>query len=107
MANPYRGEVELVLDGVAHAMRLPLGILAELEEALGCESLVQLVERFETGGFRAKDVLVLLKAGLKGAGVDLSDDVLALAEFAGGAIGAAKAAARLLRVTFALPDEDK
>ena len=33
MANPYRGEVELVLDGVAHAMRLPLGIMAELEEA--------------------------------------------------------------------------
>ncbi len=105
MANPYRGEVSVELNGKAHLMRLPLGILAELEESLGAESLVQLVERFEQGAFRAKDVLVLLAAGLKGAGSEISADLLAVAEFAGGAVGAAKAAARLLRVTFALPDE--
>ncbi len=105
MANPYRGEVALELNGAAHVMRLPLGVLAELEESLGAESLVQLVERFEQGAFRARDVLVLLAAGLKGAGSDISAEVLAVADFAGGAVGAAKAAARLLRVTFALPDE--
>ena len=32
MANPYRGEVSVELNGKAHLMRLPLGILAELEE---------------------------------------------------------------------------
>ena len=105
MTNPYRGEVSVELNGKAHVMRLPLGVLAELEESLGAESLVQLVERFEQGAFRARDVLILLAAGLKGAGSEISADLLAVAEFAGGAVGAAKAAARLLRVTFALPDE--
>ena len=46
MVNPYRGEVLLILNGVSHVLKLTLGALAELEEALGTESLLDLVERF-------------------------------------------------------------
>jgi hypothetical protein len=49
MANPHRGEVEVLVDGVPRTARLTLGALAELEEELGEGSLVALVERLEGG----------------------------------------------------------
>ncbi|MEM8786766.1 MAG: GTA-gp10 family protein [Pseudomonadota bacterium] len=99
MANPYRGEVALVVDGQSRVARLSLGALAELEAALEADSLVALVERFETGAFSARDLLRLLSAGL---GMSLED--LAAAEIDGGPMAAARAAAALLKVTFALPE---
>ncbi len=101
--NPWRGEVALVVDGEPRVMRLTLGALAELETALGAESLVALVERFEGGGYRAADVLVLLAAGLRGGGWEGDADRLAGAEIAGGPVTAAEAAAQLLARAFAVP----
>ena len=49
MANPWRGEVELVVDGEPRAMRLTLAALAELEARLEAELLVELIGRFEVG----------------------------------------------------------
>jgi hypothetical protein len=105
MANPYAGEVLLTVNGQGHRMKLTLGALAELEAALEAESLISLVERFETGRYRARDVLFLLRAGLRGGGADLSLAVLAEAEFEGGPLAAARAAAMLLARAFALPGE--
>ena len=51
MANPWRGEVGLVIEGEPHVMRLTLGALATLEAELAEPSLVALVERFEQGRF--------------------------------------------------------
>ena len=68
MVNPYRGEVALVVDGQTHVMRLTLGVLAELEEALNAGSLLALVERFEAGTFSTRELLALLAAGLRGGG---------------------------------------
>ena len=98
MVNPYRCEAELVIGGQAYAMRLTLGVLAELEAEMETDSLMNMVQRFETGAFSARDLVMLLKAGLRGGGhsVDLDVD--------GGPIVAAQAAARLLAVTFAVPD---
>ena len=70
MANPYAGEVALVLNGERHRMKLTLGALAELEVALKADSLVALVERFEGGKYSARDVIALLAAGLSGGGWD-------------------------------------
>lgn len=98
MVNPYRGEVELVIGGKPYAMRLPLGVLVELEAELKSDSIMNLVQRFETGEFSAVDLVALLKAGLRGGGNDVELDV------DGGPIVAAKAAARLLAVTFAVPE---
>lgn len=84
MVNRYRGEVVLVLNGQTHVMRLTLGALAELEEALGSDSLLAMVQRFETGQFRARDVLALLVAGLRGGGWRGAPDELAQGEIQGG-----------------------
>lgn len=104
MANPWAGEVEVVLDGVPHVARLTLGALAELEAQLQGRSLLDLVERLEQGGFRSADVLALLVAGLRGGGWRGTAADLICVEIEGGALGAARLAAELLARAFALPD---
>ncbi len=103
MTNPFAGEVALVVDGVARTCRLTLGALAEAEAGLGGESLVALVERFETGAFTARDVMALVVAGLRGGGWAVTADDLARAEIAGGPVAAAQAAGLMLARAFALP----
>lgn len=103
MANPHAGEVALVIDGVPHRLKLTLGALAELETALGADSLMALVERFERGQFRARDVMALILAGLHGAGQPMPAAALLSAEIEGGAMEAARAAGLLLARAFAVP----
>lgn len=105
MANPWAGEVELTLDGVAVSCRLTLGALAELEAGLHETSLIDLVERFEAGRFSARDVLAVLLAGLRGGGWSGRAEDLARADIGGGPVGAAQVAARLLARAFAPPNE--
>lgn len=104
MANPWRGEVELVIDGVPRRLRLTLGALAELEQALEASSLVALVERFETRTFSSADVLALLEAGLSGGGCRTEARALHHAEIEGGPMAGARAAAELLARAFAVPE---
>lgn len=105
MANPWRGEVALVVDGERRVARLTLGALAELEAELACGSLVELVERFEEGRHSARDVLAVIVAGLRGGGADLTASDLLAAEIEGGPLAASAAAAELLVRAFALPDD--
>ncbi|RMD91750.1 MAG: gene transfer agent family protein [Alphaproteobacteria bacterium] len=107
MANPWSGEVELVIDGETRRMKLTLGALAELEASLGADSLVELVERFEAGRFSSRDVLAVIVAGLRGGGWQGSAADLTAAEIAGGPLQAARAAAALLVRAFALPGEEE
>ena len=104
MGNPYRGEVDLVVNGAPCVMRLSLGALAGLEQRLGAGGLVPMIERFEAGRFTSQDLIALLHAGLQGGGWDGSEADLAAAEIEGGAVVAAQAAGRLLQVSFALPE---
>lgn len=90
----------LVINGERHVARLSLGALAELEEALGEESLIALVERFEGNAFSSRDVLALLGAGLRGGGSEVTRADLLNAEIEGGPMAAAKAAAELLARAF-------
>jgi hypothetical protein len=106
MANPFAGEVALVLDGEARVMRLTLGALAELEAVLAAGSLVDLVARFEEGAFSTRDVLAVIVAGLRGGGWRGSAAELLSAEIEGGPLAAARAAAQLLARAFALPEGD-
>lgn len=103
MANPYAGEVALVIGGERVVLKLTLGALAELETALATGSLVELVERFETGAFSSRDVLALVVAGARGGGRDLSAADLLRAEIEGGPVAAARAAAELLARAFMVP----
>lgn len=103
MANPFAGEVALVVDGERLICKLTLGALAELEASLGTGTLVDLVERFEGAAFSSRDVLALIVAGLRGGGWRGTVDDLLSAEIAGGPVGAAKVAAELLARAFAAP----
>ncbi|MBW4708538.1 gene transfer agent family protein [Roseobacter sp. YSTF-M11] len=100
MANPWRGDVALEIDGQTHVMRLTLGALAELEASLEEKSLMALVERFESSSFTSQDVLDLLHAGLRGGKCGVEADALYHADITGGPIAAAKAAAELLARAF-------
>lgn len=100
MVNIARGEVPLAVAGEALIMRLSLGALAELESRLEAKGLIALAERFETGAFRGQDLIALLTAGLRGAGRSISEKEVADLAFDGGAVGAARAASRLLAVSF-------
>jgi hypothetical protein len=100
MANPWRGEVTLVIDGVPHVLRLTLGTLAELEAGLKADTLVDLVARFEGGGCSSRDVLSLIVAGLRGGGWSGTAADLLTAEIQGGPLAAARVAAELLARAF-------
>jgi len=104
MANPWAGEVTLVIDGQPHVARLTLGALAELEARLETGTLVDLVARFEGGRFSGRDVLALIAAGLRGGGWTGTETDLMTAEIEGGPLGAARKAAELLARAFALPE---
>jgi hypothetical protein len=107
MENPWAGELRLVIDGQAHVLKLTLGALAELEAGLETGGLVDLVERFESGGFASRDVLALLVAGLRGGGWQGTPRDLLQAEIEGGPMAGAKAAAQLLVRAFQIPDADE
>lgn len=104
MANPWAGEVTVVIDGVPHVCKLTLGALAELEAALGTGTLVDLIRRFEGAAFSGADVMAVVVAGLRGGGWTGTAADLITAEIAGGPVGAAKAAALLLARAFAVPE---
>jgi len=105
MANPWTGEVALVIDGRRHRLKLTLGALAELEAELNSGTLIELVERFERGGFSSRDVLALIVAGLRGGGWQGGAGDLLAAEIEGGPMGAARAAAELLARAFMVPGD--
>jgi hypothetical protein len=87
-------------------MRLTLAALAELEARLEAESLIELIGRFVTGGFRVRDLIALLTAGLNGGGWRIGEAELVSLSIEGGPLAAAEAAARLLKLTFTVPGED-
>ncbi len=100
MANPYRGEVSFELEGRSHALRLTLGSLANLEDALGADGLGALGERLAQGRLSAGDICAVLAAGLSGGGMPITASALGERIPASALEPAATAAALLLAVTF-------
>ena len=103
MSTPYAGEVTLILDGQPHRLRLTLGALAEMEAAMGEDTILALVGRFEQGRVSSRDVLALIVAGLRGGGWQGEAADLLQAEIEGGLHGAARIAAELLARAFTPP----
>ena len=106
MANPWRGEVALVVDGEPRVMRLTLGALAELEARLKSESLIELIGRFETGRVPGARPDRAASPGLNGGGWRIGEAELVQRRSRAGRWRRREAAARLLKITFTLPDED-
>jgi Phage tail tube protein, GTA-gp10 len=100
MANRHRGEIEAEIGGARRRLVLTLGALAELEDAFGADDLVALTERFGSGRLKARDLIRIIAAGLRGAGEAVSDDEVAAFVVEGGAQGYVRIAAELIAVTF-------
>ena len=100
MANKYRGEIEAEIGGARRRLVLTLGALAELEDAFGADDLVALAERFGSGRLKARGLVRIIGAGLRGAGESVSDDDVATMAVDGGAQGYVRIAAELMSATF-------
>lgn len=100
MANRHRGEIEAEIGGAKRKLVLTLGALAELEAAFGAEDLVALTERFGSGRLKARDLIRIIGAGLRGGGEAVSDEEVAAMAVDGGAQGYVRIAAELIAVTF-------
>lgn len=100
MPNRRRGEIEAEIDGARRRLVLTLGALAELEAAFGADDLVALAERFGAGRMKARDLVRVIGAGLRGAGAVISDDEVAAMTTPDGAAGFVRIAAELLNATF-------
>lgn len=101
-ANPWAGEVGLVLNNRPLTLKLTLGVLADLEAHMEADTLVDLVERFETGRFATVDVVELLYAGLRGGGWQGSRETLLQGDIGGGPMEATRVAALLLGRAFSI-----
>ena len=100
MANRVRGEIEAVLDGRTWTLCLTLGARAELEAALAAGDLMGLARRFGEGRLTAADAVRIIGAGLRGAGNDVDDAVVARMKAEGGAAGFIAIVADLIAATF-------
>ncbi|MDE2363130.1 MAG: gene transfer agent family protein [Hyphomicrobiales bacterium] len=100
MANRMRGEIEAEIGGARRTLCLTLGALAELESAFAASDLVALAERFQNRRLSARDVLVIIACGLRGAGAQVSDDEVAAMRVAGGLPAFVRIAADLVAATF-------
>lgn len=103
MANPFAGEVALMVDGQERVCKLTLGALAELEAQLDTGSLPDLIARFEAGTCSSRDILRLVVAGLRGGGWLVTEAELLSADIGSGPVGAARAAAEMLARAFTVP----
>ena len=104
MANRFRGEIEAEIGGERRILCLTLGALAELETAFGATDLVALAERFQGGRLSARDVIVILAAGLRGAGADVSNDDVAAMRAPDGLPGLVRICADLVAAAFGDPE---
>lgn len=100
MPNKHRGEIAAEIGGVKRTLVLTLGALAELENAFGAEDMVALTERFGAGRLKARDLVRIIAAGLRGAGEPVSDEEVAAMAVEGGAQGYVRIAAALIAATF-------
>ena len=106
MANSYRGEITAKLDGRDWQLCLTLGALAELETKLGEDDVGALAGRFSSGRLSAKDMQVIIAAGLRGGGHDISDQEVGEMRTENGVTGYAEIVAQLLSATFYDPAQE-
>lgn len=100
MKNRHRGEISAVLNGSEWVLCLTLGALAELEAAYETENLAALIARFSTGKLSARDILLIVTAGLRGGGHEISKNEVATMRANDGAVGFARIVTELLVATF-------
>ena len=100
MPNCHRGEIAARLDGRDYTLCLTLGALAEMEAAFSARDLNDIAARFDAGRVSARDLLIVIGCGLRGAGHNLSDAEVAALKVSEALPGYVRIAAALLAATF-------
>jgi hypothetical protein len=100
MVNRRRGDVPLHVGDRRLALRLTLGGLAELEDALAAGDLIGLSERLASGRLATRDLIAVLRIGLKGAGHRLDDAEIEAMTLEGGLEPIVSAVAALFASAF-------
>lgn len=67
MHNPWRGEIELELQGRQFVLRPSFQAISQLEQTLGC-GILCLVRRMQSGDVRLGDIVAIIEAGICGSG---------------------------------------
>ena len=75
MANKYRNEVEVNLDGGKYTLRPTFNALAEIEDHFNT-SLFKVIEMVTRGELRLKDAFFILECGIKASGSTFERDQL-------------------------------
>lgn len=108
MSNPQRGEIEILLGSRTRTLCLTLGALAELESRLDDEDIISFTDRLVEGNIKARDLIYLLGAALRGGGEAVTDEEVAGLMLEGGFSEAVELAARLIAIAFGgVENEDK
>jgi Phage tail tube protein, GTA-gp10 len=102
LPNIHRGEVVATLDGVQKKLRLTLNVLAELEDAFGVDSLFGLIQKLTTTKLTARHLMMIIAAGLRGAGEPVDADSVGKMHCERGPAGFADLARELLEASFGI-----
>lgn len=105
MANARRGDVAVTIGGETWTLRITLGALAELEDALGAGDLGALAARLAEGRLKARDLVAILGAALRGGGREISDAEIAALPLEEGLEPLARAAMEALARAFGTAGE--
>lgn len=100
LVNAKRGEIVANLGGKDRCLCLTLGALARLETAFAVSDLAALGARFSSGRLSARDLMVIIHAGLEGGGHTFTLEDVAGMQADGGLAGYASIVSELLTATF-------
>lgn len=106
MANQRRGEAPLEIGGRRLSLKLTLGGLAELEDLFGTRGLTGLGERLGEAEISTRELIGIVRIGLKGAGHELGDSEIEALPFEDGLQPLVTAVARMFVLAFGERGED-
>jgi len=106
MINALRGEALWRYGGRDYRLCLTLGALAELEHHFAAEGFEALAQRLTQGALSSRDVVALLRAGLRGGGEEIKSDFVECLPVSAIFPEAFEAIANMLQAAFGAPESE-
>jgi hypothetical protein len=74
MSNIERAEIDIIIGGKSYVMRPSFNALCEIEQSVG-KSIITLLISFDQRGILLKEIIYIIKAGLKASGIKPPKDL--------------------------------
>tara|TARA_Y100001951_G_C11133973_1_gene179775 strand:+ start:166 stop:516 length:351 start_codon:yes stop_codon:yes gene_type:complete len=104
MTNPLKGEVNIELGSETYKARLNIDALVKIETELD-QGILKLASRISQADVRISELIVVLKAALRGGGNNLQDKDVGRIITDIGIVQASTEVAKLLATTLSDPEE--